>query len=113
MNQSHSLHPNPPWKEECFNIVIIRHVTFNVNINFVPFLPIFVGEIQNVVPVGDFLRNFILQKNRGAIISAKPYSNLIKDLRHIFHHGDIRKQILKYFGIVDNWKQEELLSGLN
>jgi hypothetical protein len=83
--------------------------SLNVNINFVPFLPIFVGEIQNVVPVGDFLRNFILQKNRGAIISAKPYSNLIKDLRHIFHHGDIRKHILKYFVILDSWKQEELL----
>jgi hypothetical protein len=101
----------------CFALtVFIDHPTnaqslnnLNVNINFVPFLPIFIGEIQSVVPVGDFLRNFILQKNRSTIISAKPHSQLIEDLRHIFNHGDIRKQILKYFGIVDNWKQEELL----
>ena len=81
----------------------------NADIFFVPFLPIFVGELQNVVPVGDFLREFLLQKNRSTITSAKPHSLLIEELRHVFNNGDIRQQILNYFSIVDNWKQEEIL----
>lgn len=80
----------------------------NEQINLVPFLPIFVGEVQNVVPVGDFLRNFIFLENRSTILSTKPFSNLIENLRHFFNRTNARKQIFKYFGIVDNWRQEEL-----
>ena len=72
-------------------------------------MPIFVGELQNVVPVGDFLRMKLLTKNRTEISSLEPYSKFIKDLRHVLDRKKLREKTLRYFGVVNSWKQRELL----
>jgi len=83
--------------------------SLKANFYFVPFLPIFIGELHYVVPVGEFLQKFILRKNNAIITSNKSHFNLIEDLKHIFNKSDIKQNILRYFCIVDNWKQEEIL----
>ena len=83
--------------------------SLKANYYFVPFLPIYVGELHNVVIVGEFLQKIIMQKNQSIITSYRAHFNLIENLKHMFNNTEIKQNILKYFCIVDSWKNEELL----
>lgn len=78
------------------------------NPQLIPFLPIFVGELHNVVPVGHFLRNILLGNNRYIMKSLQPHTDLIEELRHMPNRSEIQEKVLKYFGIVKHWKQKEI-----
>lgn len=82
----------------------------DVDYSLIPFLPLFVGELQNVVLVGDFLRVKLLTKYRSEISSLEPYSKFLGKLRYILERKETREKILKHFGVVNSWKQEEILN---
>jgi len=89
-------------------LFVDRHKELGSHPQFIPFLPIFVGETHNVVPVGQFLRDFLLRKNRDIINSLKPHTALLERLRHMPEKTEIQEEILGFFGIVRNWQQEDL-----
>lgn len=70
----------------------------------VPFIPLFMGELQHIVVTGHFLRRIILRKYRKELQSAslKPYAGLILDILR----GENPQRVLEYFPI-----QQQLFEG--
>jgi hypothetical protein len=77
------------------------------NPQFVPFLPIFAGELHNVVPVGNFLRTFLLFDNP-SMKHLKPYMGLLELLRDMPDRYEVQEKVLDYFGLSPHWKRKEI-----
>lgn len=86
---------------------VSERINLGANPQFVPFLPIFAGELHNVVPVGNFLRQILLADNY-SMKRLKPYIRLLEMLRDMPDSNEIQEKILGYFGISKNWKQKEI-----
>lgn len=67
----------------------------------VPFIPVFVGELHYVVPIGEFLRKSLGREIGGT--SLQPYMRICEELYQLFGGWDSLRDFLHNIGVIRDW----------